>query len=118
MMVFSCGVRFWQEWKGATAAVRLQARNTSKAIVRRHYPVVAEPWREEEVDEKDIVPGDIIVLNPGISVPADCLVLQANRLQVTQSGLTGESEPQKKTAVSANTEDVAIFDLQNIAEPA
>jgi Mg2+-importing ATPase len=115
MIVFSCAVRFWHEWKGATASVRLQARNASKAIVRRHDPLGAEPWKEEAVDMKNIVPGDILVLDPGSSVPADCLVLQANRLQVSQSGLTGESDPQKKTAVSANTEDVDIFDLQNIA---
>lgn len=126
MIVFSCGVRFWQEFKGATAAVRLQACNASKVIVRRHHPVtitwheptdlraVAEPWKEEAVDIKDIVPGDILALNPGISVPADCLVLQANRLQLSQSSLTGESDPQKKTEVSA-AKDVAIFDLQNIA---
>lgn len=52
---------------------------------------------EVAVDERSLVPGDVIHINPGDSVPADCLVLQASHLQVSQSSLTGESEPLRKT---------------------
>lgn len=128
MVVLSCGIRFWQEYKGAKAVVRLQACNSSKVMVRRpgrgeearfektDLGKETEPWKEEKMRVKDLVPGDVILLRPGHSVPADCLILQANRLLVSQSGLTGESEPVKKTAeASAGTVTDAIFDLKNIA---
>jgi Mg2+-importing ATPase len=128
MVVFSCGIRLWQEYKGANAVVRLQACNSTKVTVLRPAPVedtryekkdmrkVAEPWREEQMHGNDLVPGDVIILSPGHSVPADCLVIQANRLLVSQSGLTGESEPVRKSAEAPpGRKDEAIFDLENVA---
>jgi Mg2+-importing ATPase len=51
--------------------------------------------REIPIDE--IVPGDIIHLAAGDMVPADLMVLNAKDLFITQSTLTGESEPVEKT---------------------
>lgn len=44
-----------------------------------------------------LVPGDVVLLNEGLKVPADGRLLRANQLQIDESMLTGESEPQTKT---------------------
>lgn len=49
----------------------------------------------ERVDAKQLVPGDVILLAEGDRVPADCRLIDANRLTVDLSSLTGESEAQE-----------------------
>ena len=98
MIVISCAVRFWQEYRGNVEAVKLQNSSTISVQVRRPAAgLKANDHLEVAVDERSLVPGDVIHINPGDSVPADCLVLAASHLQVSQSSLTGESEPLRKT---------------------
>ena len=49
------------------------------------------------VDAWELVPGDVVDLLDGDSVPADIRVMQANELKVDNSSLTGESEPQDRS---------------------
>jgi len=58
--------------------------------------------RVAEVDAKTLVPGDVIVLGEGDRVPADCRLIDSNRLTADLSSLTGESEPQPLDASSHN----------------
>jgi Ca2+-transporting ATPase len=51
-----------------------------------------------EIPETDLVAGDILLLHPGMEVPADGRVIQADNLTVDQSALTGESLPTLKIA--------------------
>eukprot|EP00656_Telonema_subtile_P050528 TRINITY_DN6566_c0_g1_i4.p1 TRINITY_DN6566_c0_g1~~TRINITY_DN6566_c0_g1_i4.p1 ORF type:complete len:779 (-),score=212.73 TRINITY_DN6566_c0_g1_i4:976-3312(-) len=55
-----------------------------------------------EIDEAELVPGDIIKLGTGCAIPADVRLLSDNDLgiKVDESMLTGESEPQKRAAVA------------------
>ncbi|MFH1505928.1 MAG: HAD-IC family P-type ATPase [archaeon] len=48
----------------------------------------------QEIDAKDLVPGDIIFLAEGDKVPADARLIEHNALKVDNSSITGESEPQ------------------------
>ena len=97
MIVISCTVRFWQEYRGNAEAIKLQNSSTIRVQVRRPAAVLkVDDHLEVAVDERSVVPGDVIHINPGDSVPADCLVLEASHLQVSQSSLTGESEPLRK----------------------
>ena len=77
---------------GANRAVRRLAQHASIPVrlLREGQPIdgVAE----------DLVPGDIIDLRPGDSVPADCRIVEADRLEVDEANLTGESLPVGKTA--------------------
>ena len=52
---------------------------------------------------KQLVPGDIVVLSAGDMIPADCRVLAAKDLFVSQSAMTGESLPVEKFAAAART---------------
>jgi Mg2+-importing ATPase len=98
MIVISCTVRFWQEYRGNVEAVKLQNSTSTTVQVRRPESALkVDQHLETAVDERDLVPGDVIHINPGDSVPADCLVIEASHLQISQSSLTGESEPLRKT---------------------
>jgi cation-transporting P-type ATPase I len=79
--------------------IRVLSRHPrTRALVRRRG---SEMW----VDERELVLGDVIVLGPGDTVPADCRVIEARALEVDASSLTGESLPVSKHAEPS-------FDLQ------
>lgn len=81
---------FWQEYKAAKATDSLMAM----------LPTYTRAFRDgkiEQLDAKDLVPGDVFQLQAGNSVPADARLLDATSLQVDQSALTGETVPESKT---------------------
>jgi P-type Ca2+ transporter type 2C len=68
-----------------------------------------------EISAQEIVPGDILVLKPGIYVPADARLIEAHRLSIDESVLTGESMPVTKTPETLTTEDVPLGDRLNMS---
>lgn len=58
--------------------------------------VVVRDGKEDEIEAKFLVPGDLVNVKNGNKVPADIIVLTASNFQVDNSSLTGESEPQKR----------------------
>lgn len=67
----------------------------------------------EEIDVKQLVPGDLIYLSSGDMLPADVRIIQSTDLFINQSSLTGESIPVEKHANNKkNTNN--ILDLENI----
>ncbi len=59
--------------------------------------VVLRGGKRQEVGAETVVAGDIIVLSPGVKIPADARVLSANGLEVQEAALTGEWVPTEKT---------------------
>ncbi len=80
-----------QESKAEAALASLKKLSAPNARVRRDGQLVTRPSYE-------LVPGDIIELEAGDMVPADCRVLEAFSLQCNESALTGESLPVEKGA--------------------
>ncbi|HZV83290.1 MAG TPA: cation-transporting P-type ATPase [Geobacteraceae bacterium] len=75
----------------------IQEYRTEKAIeeLRKLLPfrvAVIRDGLETEIDAREIVPGDLIMLREGDKVPADGRVVQSNRLTVNNAPLTGESD--------------------------
>ena len=83
MIVISCVVRFWQEYRSSIAAIKLQAAVSTNVRVRRHVDV--KGTGDMVIDEKDLVPGDILLVDPGDAVPADCMLLSSTNLSISQS---------------------------------
>ena len=82
-------------------------RFTADRAVRNlvtHGEVHAHVRRDGEmlrVQADRLVAGDVVVLEAGDTVPADCRILQANALEVDESSLTGESQPVPKHAAAS-----------------
>jgi P-type Mg2+ transporter len=83
MILASVGGQFWQEYRSTVAAIKLQACVSTDVRIRRR--INGHRVDGLIVDEKSLVPGDILLVDPGDSVPADCLILEASNLQISQS---------------------------------
>lgn len=82
---------FVQEFKAEKAIESLKKLLAFKAKVRRGGV-------EKEMDVNDLVPGDVVVIEEGLKVPADIRLIQVFSLSVNEASLTGESVPVTKVA--------------------
>lgn len=109
-MVFISGVlRFVQESRSGNAAAKLLSMITTTCTVDRK----GHPMQEIGLDE--VVVGDIVHLSAGDMIPADLRIIEAKDLFISQSGLTGESEPVEKTPACSSDTNCAITEYPNIA---
>ena len=83
---------FFQERNANRVVEKLQSMISIKATVLRD-------GSPREIIAKHIVAGDVIILNAGDMLPADCRILEADELHANESSLTGESFPVRKAAV-------------------
>jgi Ca2+-transporting ATPase len=83
------GIEFYQEKKTKKALDALKDLASPRALVIRDGETIRIPGKE-------VVTGDIVVLQEGDRVPADANVLESNNLLVDESLLTGESVPVRK----------------------
>ena len=100
-----------QEGKAEEALAALQKMSAATSKVIRDD-------RLDEVASTDLVVGDIVLLEAGDSVPADCRVLESASMKIEESALTGESLPVEKTAeiltLSGGADDIALGDRKNM----
>lgn len=75
---------------------------------------VIRSGRERSVARRDLVPGDVMVLRAGSSVPADGRLIHVDHLFVDESSLSGESLPVVKTTQSVLAESVPLHDRHNM----
>lgn len=102
MILISAILEFINSHKSEKAVQDLISRVVVTATVVRDCKV-------QEIEFKNIVPGDIIFLSPGDVVPADCLILESKDLFVNQAVLTGESFPVEKNS------DITLVDSHNLS---
>lgn len=84
-------VGFIQEEKAALILKDLKKYETSTCKVKRDDKIIV-------INTKELVPGDIIYLESGETVPADIRILSCEGLKVDESALTGESVPVQKSS--------------------
>jgi H+-transporting ATPase len=89
LLAFNAAVGFWQEHQAGNAVEALKKQLALKSRVLRDGH-----W--QEVEAKELVPGDVIRLRLGDVIPADAKLIEGDYLSVDQSGLTGESLPVTK----------------------
>ncbi len=129
MVILSTLLRYWQEAKSNQAADALKAMVSNTATVLRHQ-VSAEDLElmherygidtknqtphQFEIPIQYLVPGDVILLSAGDMIPADCRILSAKDLFVSQAAMTGESMPVEKFPLQKNLEETSALELDNI----
>ncbi|KAF9283452.1 hypothetical protein BGZ68_005338, partial [Mortierella alpina] len=122
MVFISTTLRFWQEWKSATAAKSLKSMVSTLITVTRLYPCAKhrDPTHRDverirnhatirmDIPIEDVVPGDWVQLSAGDLIPADVKIIESKDLFVSQASLTGEAMPVEK--FSAHSEAMATFE--------
>ena len=98
----------------------IQEAKAEKSIeaLKKMTPPKAKVIRENETKEinaEELVPGDIIILEAGNCVPADCRLLETHNLKIEESSLTGETEPVLKNAEMICKNNIPIGDKLNMA---
>ena len=97
-----------QEAKAEKSIESLKKMTPQKAKVVRD-------GKSKEVNAEDLVPGDIIVLEAGNFVPADCRILENYQLKVEESSLTGETVATDKDSDFIAKKDSPLGDRKNMA---
>lgn len=90
-----------------------QSLNSLKALSAPNAKVLRNGTKVE-VPSKDIVPGDILILEAGDLVVADGRIIENYSLQVNESALTGESESVNKTSDVIYKDEIALGDQKNM----
>ncbi|MEE0474995.1 MAG: cation-translocating P-type ATPase [Collinsella stercoris] len=100
-----------QEAKSEQALEALQEMSAAQSKVIRDGKMSHMPSSE-------LVPGDVVLLEAGDSVPADCRVLESASMKIEEAALTGESVPVEKhadaIALAADADDVPLGDRKNM----
>ncbi len=89
IVVLNGALGFFQEWKAERALESLRRMLSPRCTVVRE-------GRERQIDAVELVPGDVVLLEAGDSVPADVRIVEGLDLTTDESALTGESVPVSK----------------------
>ena len=109
MVFLSSIIHFIQEQRSATSASKLTQIIQTTSLIERNGVL-------QEIPLSEIVVGDIVHLAAGDIIPADVKILSAKDLFISQSSLTGESEPIEKYAqIDLNKSYDNITDYPNLA---
>ena len=79
-----------------------------------HASKVIRNGNMEVVPAKELVPGDIVVLDTGDYIPADLRIIEAVNLKTQESSLTGESVPVEKISEIIEEQEIGIGDRKNM----
>lgn len=102
VVIINALIGFIQEGKAEKALDAVRAMLASHATVVRN-------GEHLEIEATELVPGDVVLLESGVKVPADLRLLQVKNLRVNEAALTGESVPVEKDT-EAVTDSAAIGD--------
>jgi magnesium-transporting ATPase (P-type) len=107
ILMINAGLGTYQEWHAEQNAAGLQ----SLISIQTH---ALREGKEYIIDAKNLVPGDIIMLESGVKVPADLRLVEVNNLSIDEAFLTGESLPVSKITEPLD-EQALIAERKNIA---
>jgi Ca2+-transporting ATPase len=131
--IISAGVSYWQgenDYMDSIIIIAIVILNAIMGVVqeakaeksiealKKMTPQLAKVIREgkvQEIGSEELVKGDIIMLEAGNYVPADCRLLESYNLKIEESSLTGETIPSEKEANCICGQDSPLGDQKNVA---
>ena len=108
VIALNIGVGFQQEYKAAKTMDSLRSLSSPTASAVRN-------GNNETVPTAEIVPGDLVELKTGDTIPADVRLIEAVNFETNEALLTGESLPVRKETASTFPEDTGPGDRLNVA---
>jgi Ca2+-transporting ATPase len=108
IVILNALLGFRQEYKAEQAMAALKKLAVPTVRVRRSGHV-------REISARDLVPGDVVLLEAGNLIPADCRLLMTANLRIQEAALTGESEAVDKDEDFRSSADVPLGDRINMA---
>jgi Ca2+-transporting ATPase len=108
ILVLNALIGAFQERKAETSLEALKSLAAPVTKVLRNGSI-------KEVPTRELVPGDIVILETGAVVPADLRLTEAVNLKIQESSLTGESVPVEKNILPLPGDDIALGDRVNMA---
>ncbi|MBD3375884.1 HAD-IC family P-type ATPase [candidate division KSB1 bacterium] len=106
IVIFNTVLGIIQEYRAEKALSALYE------LTAPHARVIRED-KEHEIEARDVVPGDVVILKTGSRVPADARLIESEELQIDESALTGESDPAQKEPGSVE-KDTPLADQHNM----
>ncbi|MHC1784050.1 MAG: cation-translocating P-type ATPase [Anaerolineaceae bacterium] len=106
IVILNTVLGFTQEYKAEKAMEALKKMAVPRVKVRRDGHLA-------EISARDLVPGDIIQLEAGNSIPADGRMLESINLRIQEAVLTGESEAVEKSIEPLTGDNLVIGDRRN-----
>lgn len=107
IVILNAGLGFYQDLRAEKAMASLKSLAAPSVRVRR-------AGRVAEIPARDLVPGDIILLETGNRVPADGRVLLSAGLEMEEALLTGESDSVIKDPATLTGDHVPLGDMRNM----
>ena len=108
IVVFNAIMGLIQESKAEKSLEALKKMSAPTCKIRRNGKIIT-------IKGEEVVPGDIVILEAGNYVPADCRLLSTSNLKIEESSLTGETVPELKEADDVLPEKTAQGDMTNLA---
>ncbi len=108
IVIVNAFIGFYQERKAEKALDALMKLSAARCKVRRGGEIV-------HADARQLVPGDLVLLEAGDKVPADLRLVSVTELQTVEGELTGESTPVEKLAEAAVSTDAGVGDQVTMA---
>ncbi len=108
IVVFNAIMGLVQEAKAEKSLEALKKMTAPTCKVKRNGKI-------STIKSEQIVPGDIVLLEAGNYVPADCRLISSSNLKIEESSLTGETVPVLKDANCMLKEKTALGDMVNMA---
>ena len=107
VLICNALIGYFQEIKAQKSLEKLETYLTIQAKVLRDKEL-------SQISADELVPGDIVILDPGSKIPADLRIIESVDLRVDESSLTGESLPTGKLTKKCN-QDTPLTDRHNMA---
>jgi Ca2+-transporting ATPase len=108
IVVLNAILGFVQEYRAEKAMAALKRLSSPVVRVRREGAL-------RELPAEELVPGDVLFLEAGNSVPADARLVESANLRIQEAALTGESVPENKFTQAIHEESLPLGDRRNLA---
>ncbi len=106
VLLFNAIVGTVQEGKAQNTLIALKKYVETNATVLRD-------GKELVIPDREVVPGDVLILQEGEKIPADARIINTNNLKVDEASLTGESEPVSKISDTLKGDSLPASEQRN-----